>query len=204
MTNNRPPIIGLAGGIGSGKSTVAAILRDLGCVVCDSDALARQALRDPQVKQTIVDQWGQSILDGEGEISRAALAKIVFADPAQRRKLEELTHPWIESRRQRQFTNAPPGAPALVIDAPLLIEAGLDAQCDAVIFVEAPREVRLRRVMENRGWDTSELAKRELSQLPLDAKRQRADHVITNSGDMHELAAQVGRALRQITGSARR
>ena len=204
MTQAPPPIIGLAGGIGSGKSTVAGILRDLGCVVCDSDGLARQALRDPQIKTCIIGQWGEDLLDDDGEIGRAALARIVFADPAQRKTLERLTHPWIEERRRKQFANAPPGTPALVIDAPLLFEAGLDAQCDAVLFVEALPDVRLQRVVQNRGWDAGELAKRELSQLPLDVKRQRADHVITNDGDMQELAAQVGRVLRQIIGSARR
>lgn len=203
MNSQRPPVIGLAGGIGSGKSTVAKLLGDLGCVVCDSDALARQALRDPQIKSTIVQWWGRKVLDGEGEIDRTAVAHIVFADPDQRKRLEQLTHPWIEARRKAMFDHAPPGTPVLVIDAPLLFEAGLDRLCDAIIFVDTPRNVRLDRVQATRGWDTSELAKRELSQLPLDGKQRRADHVVSNSGDLTNLAAEVGRAFRQIVGSGR-
>jgi dephospho-CoA kinase len=203
MTINRPPIIGLTGGIGAGKSTVASILRELGCVVVDSDALARQALCDPHIKGTIIEWWGKGMLDAEGEINRKAVADIVFADAAQRRRLEQLTHPWIEARRKAIFDNAPPSTPALVIDAPLLVEAGLDAQCDAVVFVDAPPEVRQQRIEATRGWNAAELAKREDSQLPLDAKRRRADHVVTNQGDLTDLAAQVGRVLRQVTAVPR-
>ena len=203
MSDPGPPIIGLAGGIGSGKSTVASILRDLGCIVCDSDALARQALLDSHIKSTIAQWWGPKVVDLAGQINRAAVAHIVFADAAQRQRLERLTHPWIEARRKEQFAAASPDVPALVIDAPLLFEAGLDRQCDAVIFVDAPPETRLQRVQASRGWNAAELAKRESSQLPLDAKRDRADHVLVNNGDLRALAAEVGRVLDQIIRARR-
>src|SRR5690606_3719789 len=92
----RKPVIGLAGGIGSGKSTVARMLAELGCTVSDSDAAARAALEDHDVRKRIVDQWGDAILDSGGRIDRSKLAAIVFNDPAQRRLLEAITHPWIE------------------------------------------------------------------------------------------------------------
>lgn len=203
MNHAGKPIIGIAGGIGSGKSTVARILADLGCTVADSDAAARAALHDPAVRQQIIQQWGEHILDDAGDIDRSKLANIVFSDPPQRRILESITHPWIEARREEQFASAPHHAPALVIDAPLLFEAGLDQQCDAIIFVDAPWETRLQRVQSTRGWDEAELKRREDSQLSLDEKRQRADDIIVNNGDVGELVQQVRRTLNRIVESRR-
>lgn len=192
-----PPVIGLSGGIGAGKSTVGRMLADLGCVVVDSDAAGRAALRDTGIRGEIVGWWGDVVLDDDGMIDRGRIAAIVFADPAQRRRLEALVHPWIEARRLEAFAAAPPGAPALVIDAPLLFEAGLDGACDATIFVDASRSTRLARVAE-RGWDDTELRRREESQLPLDVKRDRADHVLDNDGDLVALRDRVRRLLNHI------
>ena len=192
------PVIGLAGGIGSGKSAVAEILADLGCVVAHSDEMGRAALREEAIRDQLVAWWGEGILDEDGEIDRSAVARIVFADPEQRRRLEALTHPWIESRRAEQFAAAPPNTPALVIDAPLLFEAGLDERCDAVIFVDAERQVRLARLKAGRGWEEADLRRREDSQLPLDVKRSGADYVIQNDGNLSDLAAQVRLVLSQI------
>ena len=119
------PIIGITGGIGAGKSTVARILSELGCFVVDSDDLARQALLDPIVVETLVQWWGREILDPRDQIDRRAVAKIIFTRPAERKRLESLVHPWIEKRRLAMFAAAPDAAPALVIDAPLLVEARL-------------------------------------------------------------------------------
>lgn len=197
------PVIGITGSIGAGKSTVAKILADLGCVVCHSDQLGRAALEDPMVREILLSWWGTAILDHTGAIDRGRVAAIVFADPAERRRLEGLTHPWIEARRRALFADAPPETPALVIDAPLLIEAGLDRACDAVIFVDAPRDVRLERVRRSRDWDDAELARREDSQLPLDAKRSRADHVVRNDGTPDDLVARVRTILTDIVESRR-
>jgi dephospho-CoA kinase len=198
MPNSSLPIIGLAGGVGAGKSAVAEILERLGCVVADSDGTGRAALRDPAIRDTLVGWWGDDVLDEMGEIDRSAVAKIVFARPDQRRRLESLVHPWIEVRRRTLFGQAPPDTRALVIDAPLLFEAGLDAECDAVIFVETDRAARLARLTENRGWGEHELARREDSQLPLDEKRARSDYVIVNDGDLRALIEQVRRTLNEI------
>jgi dephospho-CoA kinase len=204
MANGSPPTIGLAGGIGSGKSAVARILARAGCVVCDADRLARQALLEPEIRDTIVGWWGRGVLDEAGEIDRRAVAAIVFGRPEQRKRLESLVHPWVQARRKMLFEHAPADARALVIDAPLLFEAGLDAECHAVIFVDADRAQRTARVAQRRGWDERELAKREDSQLPLDDKRARSDYVISNNGDLQALAEQVHRILNEIvrTGDA--
>ncbi len=192
------PIIGIAGGIGAGKSSVARILAELGCVVSESDVLARAALREVPIRDQLVRWWSEKILDGDGEIDRSKVASIVFADAGQRRKLEQLVHPWVEERRREHFAHSPQDVPAFVIDAPLLFEAGLDAECDAVIFVEASPAARLGRVAASRGWNEGELAKREESQMGLDEKRRRADYVVENNGDWSELKEQVRGILNQI------
>lgn len=197
--NAQPPVIGLVGGIGSGKSTVALMLREMGCVVADADGFAREALRDPQIKARIIAWWGDEVLDpGSREVDRHKLASIVFGDPDHRRRLEGLTHPWIEQRRRELFAAAPPTTKALVIDAPLLLEAGLERECDAIIFIDAPAGVRARRTAARRGWSESQLLARENAQMPLDAKRRAADHVIVNDGDRAHLRAAVARTLEQI------
>ena len=204
MPSSTKPIIGLTGGIGAGKSAVARVLGELGCFVVNSDDLAREALCDSAVHKTLVQWWGEGILAPDRRIDRRSVARIVFARPAERERLESLVHPWIEKRRQAMFRTAPDEAPALVIDAPLLIEAGVDRQCDAVIFVEADRTRRLARLAEKRGWSEQEMNQREESQLPLDAKRIRADYVIDNNGDLRSLTGQVRRTLREIVQSHRR
>lgn len=184
---DRPPIIGLAGGIGAGKSAVAACLQALGCVVSDSDELAKAALRDHAVVEQLVARWGARVIGRDGLVNRSAVAAIVFEDERGRRWLESIVHPWIEARRRASFAAAPPGTPALVIDAPLLFEAGLDRDCDGILFVDAPRALRLERLRASRGWSASELDRREAAQLPLDLKRAKADIVIVNTGDRQRL-----------------
>jgi len=192
------PIIGLTGTVGSGKSTVAAMLRDLGCVVSDSDVLARAALDDPEVIDALRDRWGAHPFDEEGRPRRDAIAAIVFADAQERQFLESIVHPWIERRRREQFAAAPSSAPALVIDAPLLLEAGLANACDQVWVVDAPRDIRLARVAASRGWDDAELARRERSQWPASRKRAAADVLIENGGTLERLAVGVSAALRGV------
>ena len=204
MPNTSLPIIGLAGGIGSGKSAVADILARLGCVVCNADDLAREALRQREIRDEIVRWWGRGVLDDAGEIDRGAVAAIVFSRPEERERLESLVHPWVQARRKTLFEQAPADASALVIDAPLLFEAGLDAECNAVIFVEADRGTRLARVADGRGWDEQTLGRREDSQLPLDEKRARSDYVVSNNGDLRALSRQVHRTLNEIVQNRRR
>lgn len=197
------PIIGLTGGIGSGKSTVAAILAEQGCFVVDSDQLARQALEQPEIRDTLVSWWGSAILDPDGRIERSKVASIVFSSLDDRKRLESLVHPWIEKQRLSLFESAPPKTLALVIDAPLLIEAGLHTNCDAVLFVDTERDTRLARVTKSRNWDDKELTRREVSQLTLDDKRSIADHIIENNGDLQLLTETVRQTLSEIINSHR-
>lgn len=188
-------MIGLVGGIGSGKSLVGSMLAELGCLVCHSDELARAALADPAIRDELVRLWGRSVLDASGAIDRRAVAQVVFADPTERKRLESIVHPWIESARRRMFAAAPPGTRALVLDAPLLLEVGLQRECDAIVFVDSPKADRLRRLAGSRGWDAAELDRREAAQWPLDRKRAAAHHVVVNAGDVPALRSEVQKAL---------
>ncbi len=179
----RPPTIGLAGGIGAGKSRVAALLTELGCVVSDSDADARAVLAEPEIIAMLRSWWGDEVVGADGAIDRSRVAARVFADAEARARLEGLVHPRVHERRAARFAAAPSDTRALVIDAPLLFEAGLDAECEAILFVEAPRDVRLARVAANRGWSDAELAAREAAQWPIEEKRSRATVVIDNTHD---------------------
>lgn len=198
MPQRDQPVIGLTGGIGSGKSAVAHILAELGCIVSNSDAEARDVLNEPDVKQQLIDWWGRSVISDDGTPDRSHIASLVFNDPSERQRLEALVHPRVEQRRHAAFAAAPESAPALVIDAPLLLEAGLDRKCDAVLFVDADRDVRLSRLRAERGWDEQELTRREDSQMPLDEKRKRADYVVVNNGGKERLRADVRRILNEI------
>jgi dephospho-CoA kinase len=198
---NNVPVIGIVGGIGSGKSEVARAFERLGCVVADSDALAREILTRAAVRDELVRWWGGGVLDAEGNVDRGAVARIVFGDPAARKRLEGLVHPKIHAARAELVARvrAAGTAAAIVIDAPLLYEAGVDAECDAVVFVDAPWDVRLDRVARTRGWDAAELARREAAQMSLDEKRARSGFVVQNTGsraDVEESARGVLAAVR--------
>lgn len=198
------PVIGIVGGIGSGKSTVARVFASLGCVVSDSDTDAKGLLETPEVRGLLVGRWGEGVLSGEGAIDRVSVGRIVFGDPAEREWLESVIHPRLHAMRADRLAEAVrAGAAGFVIDAPLLFEAGLEGDCDAVVFVECPREERLRRVMESRGWDADELERREKAQWPLDEKRRRSDYSVINAGDRASMEAGVREVFDQIRRETR-
>ena len=200
MVVSGKPVIGIAGGIGSGKSFVARQFGEEGCAVIDSDAQVKAAYRDPAIRETLREWWGEEVLLPGGDINRAAVARKVFADEGERRRLEGLIHPWVAEARRREMSAAAndPQVVAYVWDTPLLFEAGLDAECDAVVFVDAPAEQRLRRVRQTRGWDEAELLRRQKSQWPLDKKRRISDHVVTNTADADYTRGQVREVLSRI------
>lgn len=204
-TDTRKVVIGLVGGIGSGKSAVARHLAGLGCGVIDADRIARDALDDPDVKNRLVSWWGPDILDHDGRVNRKAVGARVFDRPQELQRLEDLIHPRVyHARREiKQRMQADPGVVAIVDDTPLLMEKHLENECDVIVFVDAPRPVRLARLAKTRGWDEAELARREKNQLPLDIKRNRADHVISNDSDEPQCASHVRRLLSQIIPTRR-
>ena len=193
-----PPVIGLIGGIGAGKSEAARALERLGCVVADADMLAKAALDAPAIRAKIVEWWGASMLDDSGAVDRAAVASLVFEESDALERLEGLVHPEVERRRGAIFGAAPASTRALVIDAPLLLEVGLDDQCDTVIFIDAPRALRLERVAESRGWDAREVDRREVQQLALDNKRSQADHIVVNEEGPDALEAALAAILDEL------
>jgi len=197
------PVIGLLGAPGAGKSLVAAQFRELGCAVIDADALAREALQADAVRDQLVAWWGRGVLDSEGRVDRAAVGRIVFGDKTELARLEALTHPTVNQRRRarRAGDRADPSVVAIVEDSPLLLEKGPADECDVLVFVDAPREVRLSRLASSRGWGEAELAGREKNQWPLDTKRARADYVVSNHAGPRETFDATRRVLSQILQS---
>lgn len=191
-------VLGLAGGIGAGKSYVAAAFGRMGFEVCDSDAQARSQLEEPQVRAALVARWGAGVLGSDGRIDRGAVASIVFARPEERAWLEGVVHPRLKAGRAERIAAARrDGRPGVVIDAPLLFEAGVDQECDAVVWVEAPAAERLRRVRA-RGWDEAELARREAAQWPLEEKRARCAYTVVNADGRADVDEQVRSVSQQV------
>ena len=186
-------MVGLIGGIGSGKSQVAAAFARHGARVISGDQLGHEALRQPDTIARVVARFGPEVLDGRGNVDRRRLGALVFADPARRRALEDLVFPWIERRFAEEVAaaRADPGVRVIVFDAAVLLEAGWNRWCDAVIYVHAPRDVRLDRLARQRGWTAKEVEARESAQLPLTEKVTRADYAVDNSGPPEELDRQV-------------
>jgi dephospho-CoA kinase len=197
--------IGLVGGIASGKSAVAEALAQRGAVVFNADQIGHAVLQRPAVRDELVAQWGAGILDGAGGISRPEVAKLVFGESpaalANRKFLEELLHPLIRAQIEAEIRQLPDAdVPAVVIDAPLLIESGWNEVCQAVLFVDAPRDQRLARAQQNRGWTPEDFARREAAQMPIDQKKGWSTHRISNSGSLSELDREVERFWTAVIG----
>jgi len=189
MPGRHTLVVGLIGGVGSGKSTIAARLAEhLRVVVLNADAAGHRALTSQPVQNQLRRRFGDEIFTPEGDVRRDRLAALVFGDePAQRQArhdLEQIVHPEIRADLKRQLEQArrQGDLDVIVIDAALLLEAGWDELCDAVVFVDTPYEQRLARVQTGRGWTADELPRREQSQLSLADKMAVADCVIDNSG----------------------
>jgi len=187
-------VVGLTGGVASGKSFVAQCFEELGAARIDADQVAHGVLQDPSVIQQIVDQWGAELLDEDGQIQRGQLAKVVFAgtDESNLDRLESIVHPEIRLRIQREMDSVRVAGKTelLVLDIPLLFEGNYHTQCDHVIFVDANLSAREKRA-KLRGWADGELAKRELRQLPIEEKKLRSDVVIDNSDSRKSTAMQL-------------
>ena len=194
-------IIGLAGGVASGKSLVARCFEYFGAAVLDADRLGHEVLREPEVIAEIVSNWGECVVK-DGEIDRSALGKIVFdsnlgGTNSQLKKLEQITHPRIGLKIRQQLSKLEKesnlkGAeiPAVVLDAPVMFKAGWDKLCDKIVFVDAEISIRQQRARQ-RGWNPDELARREAYQTPLNEKRKLSTSVIQNSNSKIETLNQV-------------
>ncbi|MEM7310374.1 MAG: dephospho-CoA kinase [Planctomycetota bacterium] len=185
-------VLGILGGIASGKSFAARLLAGSDGLVLDADALAHEVLASDEVTALVAERFGPGALGADGRPDRAALARIVFADPEARRALEGWTHPRVRAMILARLEAARAAdLPRVVLDVPLLLENdeqhGFVGLCDALIFVDADEEERERRAAQKRGWPPGELARRQAAQLPLPMKKQRADHVLANEGTAQEL-----------------
>ena len=202
MTGRRKLVVGLVGGMGSGKSRVAEEFARHGARVVSGDRLGHEALRQPEIRDRVVRRWGRRVLDDMGEVSRPRLGAIVFADPNELRELETIVFPWIERHLREEVAAAErePEVNLVVLDAAILLEAGWDCVCDRLVYVHAPRDVRLRRLAGQRGWTAKEVEARENAQWPLTAKVSRADAAVDNTGPPDQLASQVGELLRRWGG----
>ena len=191
--------VGLTGGIGSGKSTVAQMFADLGASVVDADAIAREVVaRGTEGLAELVEQFGAQILTDDGDLDRAALAAVVFSDPLARERLNAVTHPRI-ARRTAELIAAIPQDAVLVHDVPLLVELGMQATYDLVVVVDAPDDVRIRRLVQ-RGLDEDDARARIAAQASRDERLAVADVVIENAGDLDDLRRQVTAAWPQVSG----
>lgn len=194
------PIIGIAGGIGSGKSFIASLFGQEGCLVLSADDQVRALYNDPEIKQTLRHWWGDGIFNTLGEIDRRAIAKRIFNNPAEKKRLESLLHPRVQHLRDQAMQAAANNSQVLafVWDIPLLFEIGHHSSCDAIVFVDAPLAQRQRRVRETRGWTEGELLAREKLQLPLDNKRRMSNYILQNTADVGFARGQVREVLSRI------
>ncbi len=199
------PVIGLMGGIGSGKSTVAQCFAQLGCAVIDADALAKSFLQTPPIKAKLVERWDSTILNSNDQVDRAAVGHIVFGNPTELAFLEALIHPLVieERRRLREQYQSDAQVIAIVDDTPLLLEKGLHRDCDVLVFIDTPIELRQARVKQTRNWSAEELAKRQSAQIALDKKADLADYCIDNRADQAHCLEQVRQVLSQIVNHNR-
>ena len=190
-------VIGLTGNIATGKSTVAKMLEELGATVIDADALVHNLQRQgTPVYDDIVAAFGPDILDQAGEIDRKALGAIVFADPAQLRRLESIVHPAVLIESMRRIMAA--ATPVAVYEAIKLIEAGRAEMCDALWVVTARPDVQIHRLMRDRHLSEAEARQRIAAQPPQSEKIRRATIIIDNSGSLEETRRQVTAAFRAI------
>lgn len=193
-------IIGLTGGIGTGKSTVSAMLKAKGIMVIDSDQIAREVV-EPGSKALaqIVAHFGQEVLLPDGRLNRKTLGARVFGNEEERKRLMEITHPAIFAETEKRISEAQKNGEALIVlDSPLLIETGRYKQTDLVVLVYADEETQLQRIMRRDNLTEEEARNRIIAQMPIDEKRQYADIIIDNRGTIEELEVQVAQLLNRL------
>ena len=196
-------VIGLTGGIGSGKSTVARIFKELGAEVVDADQLAREVVAPGQpALKDVVAAFGPGVIQADGTLDRPRLASIIFRDDVARATLNAITHPRIRSRMRAEVESRRGRSGLLVLDIPLLFEGDPPEEIETSVVVWVDRATQLRRLVERDGFTLEEASRRIAAQMPLDAKRDRADEVIDNSRSLEETRAQVEKLYRRYLEAA--
>lgn len=190
--------IGLTGGIGSGKSTVATMLAELGAVIIDADQISRELVEPGgEALAALVAEFGPRILQENGSLSRGELAALAFSEPEATARLNAIMHPLIREESARRLREAPQ-APAVVYDMPLLVETGQQDLVDLVVVADVPEEVQLDRAIRLRGLDPVDVRRRMEVQASREVRLAAADVVIDNSGDLAQTQAQVSRLWDEI------
>ena len=207
-------ILGIVGGIGSGKSTVTGLLVEEGCAAVDADALAHQVLETEEARRAVRERFGEAVFDGQGNVARSELADLVFRDPKALADLNDIVHPAVRRtirtqidahRKAYPFRSTPQtvtprtaAAEVLVLDVALLASSPLAEECDAIVFVDADIELRRQRC-QARGWTPDEIERREGFQGTVEQKRQLASLTVDNSGSIADTRRQVRELLRSIS-----
>lgn len=196
-------LIGIAGGVACGKSLVAAQLEQLGATVLDADKIGHEVLTEEEVKRAIRERWGNAVFDPSGDVSRAELARIVFAPPpggpAQLELLESIVHPRISRRLRKRIKEleSDESVKVVVLDAAVMFKTGWGKNCDQIVFVDAASQIRHQRAIR-RGWSEETWKARENSQASLEDKKKRANMIIDNSGTKEETLRQVQQLWRDL------
>jgi len=197
---NKKPVIGILGGIGSGKSTTATEFEKLGCGLIDADKIAHQLLDEPDIKKKVIEAFGSSILDTDNKIGRKKLADIVFADRDKLKQLNNIIHPAVLARAEElieQF-NSQPETKAIVLDMPLLVEVGWEKRCEKLIFIDCKEQIRAERSKKTHLFDENKLKIRENLQISLDKKQGIAENTIDNNSELSALKKQVAEIFSNI------
>jgi len=193
-------VIGVVGGIGAGKSSVAGAFARLGCGVIDADGIGHELLEAEEVKGEVVECFGQAVLGDDGRVDRRELGRIVFSDGDKLGKLNEILHWRIAEVVERMMAEygRRDDIKAIVLDGPLLIEAGWGKYCDKIVFVECDWAIRAERVAKKGHFDEKQLKIRENFQISLDRKAELADNVVVNNSELSALVEQVGKVFSQF------
>ena len=191
MPNEPVPLVGVTGGIGSGKTAACRCFGELGRTILFADDIARDlADRDPKVREVIRREFGPQVFTPEGNLSRDALARIVFGSAGRLRALNAIMHPRVIAAVEK-VRRSPPSSPYIIVEAALVYESGLDAALNAVIVLRASEETRIRRVMQRDGMDRQQVIARVHAQMNPDRAARRADFVVHNDGSVEELRERV-------------
>ncbi len=194
-------LIGLTGGVASGKSTVAKMFKKCGAIVIDADELAREVVQPGKPAwRDIVRRFGKSVLNSDRTINRQALGQIVFHDGTELRKLEQIIHPRVARKQARLTRQAAKTNPhgVVIYDVPLLFEAGIDKRVNKTVVVTSDREIQIRRLKNRNGFTRAESLRRIRSQMPLAMKRLHADYVLDGTKNWESLSRDVSRLFEDL------